>query len=93
MQALLDAIGSFGKLGAEAMTASEEQRARIRADAEAAWQAYKASLEGFWAGISADDAEMAALAKPLAPAAAPAAPAQPVQPTPPIVSPQPSGVE
>lgn len=98
MEAILDAIGSFGKLAAEGLSASEERRAQILAEADTAWRAYRESLVGLWAGLRKDDAEMASLAKPLptpVPVASPPAPAVETPPveTPPVVVPQPSGVE
>lgn len=89
MQALLDAIGSFGKLGAEAMTANEERRAAIRTEAQSVYRTYMESLENYWGSVSATDAEMAALARPLPkPAPSPAAPSSP--PTPPAPAPIPA---
>lgn len=93
MEALLSALGSFGTLAAESISAGEARRAQIRSELDANYHAFKSQLEGFWAGLKADDAEMAALAKPL-PVAAPAPVSQPAPvDTPPVVVPQPSGVE
>lgn len=101
MQALLDAIGSFGKLGAEALHASEQRRAEILAEADAAYRAYRESLAGLFAGLAADDEEMANLARPLPTPAAPPAPvpAPPATtvvvtvtaPATPMVEPEPTG--
>ncbi len=89
MQALLEALGSFSKLGAEALTANEERRAAIRTEAQAVYRSYLESLENYWASVSAADAEMAALARPLPkPAASPAAPSSP--PAPPAPAPLPA---
>lgn len=71
MEAILSAIGSFGTLAAESVSASEARRAQILSEVEATYRTYREGLEGFWKGLAADDKEMADLARPL-PAASPA---------------------
>lgn len=66
MEAILTALGKLATLGAEAGSAAAERRAALVAEAEAAWRAYRAGLEGFWAGLKRDDAEMEELARPAA---------------------------